>query len=796
MISSTSAPRLAAAALAVLPLVAGCRPEGNGDAPVGSSLRYLSPPPAHRLVVATLRNRLQPLEEDPDGILLAQLLQLLLARYPDIDVYPADQSALLELQGRLPTDPSGDEAAAILHLTGAETVLTGELDGSGDALAVELHLGPSSDGARQVVSRTGPASDPLAVAQRLAAEVRRRLTGDESPADATTTEARGPRPEHLSVPRQPEALRALAEGRRRLWLSDAAAAAELLAQAVAGERERPLPHLELARALHAIGSLGGARKEATRAVELGAGGSDDAHLEARALAALLEGAPRAAAELQRQRVEERPWASSPRFALVHALLEARDGRAAFSAIAELRSLPLGAVDRLRIELLAARAARVLGDAAGWLLLAESAEDRAAEIGLPLYEAQASLSVAEAQLALRHPERARESAERARELFLRLSHRRHGAMALAVAAVSDLAAGGSAQARALLRQAAEELRQERDAGNRATVLHNLALVALRTSDLATAEPLLRESLEVRRSLADSVGAAECLLRLAEIEHRRARQARDLHAEALALLEDDGLSPQEGAVALELAAHLAAARDLETSRATREQVRDVAIEAGDPTLEARARSDLAESLLARGELGSARHELERALSLFATLADAQGADRSRLLLAGLSSEEGRFGEAAALAEQVVGSSIESGDRGVESMARSILAWSHHELGRERAAADHMELARQAAEGAADPTVRLSVALAAARLEAATGGDVDSRRELESILAEARARDFVHIALESELALAEIELQRGESDAARRRLQEIAATAERVGWSLLADRARRAAGDLDDS
>jgi tetratricopeptide (TPR) repeat protein len=761
----------------------GCGPSTDDDASAGSGLRLLTPAPSVRLVVATLRGRDRPLTEDPDALLFTQLLQWLLdGEEEEIEIYPADQSALLELQGAGQTE-------ALHALTGSELVLTGTVHRGEESLAVEVELSREGDGSREPVSLDGPVGDPLRLVERVAAEVQNRL-GDVAGPSGSSMPDRSARPESAWIPRQADPLAALAAGRQRLWLSDAAGAAELLGRAATAAPHSVLVRLELSRALHSLGSLSRARAEARRAIELAGEGAGDGALELRALAALLDGSPRAAAEIQRRRVAARPWSAAPRFALVHALLEAGDGRAAFAAIAELRSLPLGTNDRLRIELLAARAAKSLDDPSGWMLLAETARDRAEAAGLPLVEAQAWLSMAEARLALGRPSGARTAAQSARRLFLSLSHRRHAAMARAIGAIAALGDGAVGEARTDLEGAADELRRERDAGNVASVLYNLGVLELQQGELTAAETRLRESLALRRGLAESVGAAECLSRLAEVELRRGREtdAHDLHGEALALLEEDGVSPQEGELVLELAVRLAPGERADLD-AARRLVLQAAVDAGDRTLEARARSDLGESLLTGAELRVARDQLERALTLFAELGDRPGADRCRLLLANVAAEERRFGEASTLAEQVVGGAVERGDSDLEAIARAIVAWSHLELGHPRAAADHMARAREAAAHTHDPATRLAVDLAAARTLAASGDVAAARKELLRVLDEAGEQGLEQASLEAELALAEIELLGDEVETGRRRLERVVARAQSAGWALLAERARRA-------
>lgn len=778
-------------------LLAACSPAPRNDGEVGSSLRLLEPPPTTRVVIATLESGDAPLSETRDGILLSQLLQLCLDG-GGVEVYAPEQTALLELQGLLSPDPTMDQMQRVHELTGADAMLTGIVRKQERALQVELTFASTASTASApiVISRSADEAHTLRLAGELASEIRGRLTNaDEDPgADPACSSS-------ASMPLETDSLRVLTEGRRRLWLSDPAAAAELIGRAAAEETDRALPHLELAKTLLVLGSFARAREEATRAAGLTAAGPAGELQQARVLTALLAGRPRRAAELQREGIAKEPWSAESRFALVRTLLRLEDGEAAFAAIAQLRSLPLGTYDRLRIELLAASAAQVLGDLAGWRLLAETARDRARESGFALLEAESWIHLSRAHRALGHAGEAAEAAQAARRIFLRLSHRRQAAMALAVAAMGQAAGGDSAAARRLLLQSAAELRRERDPGNVASVLHNLGVVELREGSMDAAAAYLREALDLRRSLADSVGAARSLLRLAEAQARDGHfdEADASYGRGLAVLDEDGLSPQEGSLALELAARLSARAGAASSppasstvEATRRRVLAIAAEAGDRRLEALAHCDLGEALMGGGELGAARAELEKSLALFGELEDASGTARARLLLASVAMEAEQFNQATTLARQVLEWALVENDAAHEAVARSILAWSHLRLGRQSAADDETERAREAAFRVTDPTARLTVLVAAARLEAIVHPAAEAPAELVRLLDEARRLGLARMAAEVELAIGEIEMERGDIESGRRRLAALAQQADRAGWGLLASKARRVSGN----
>lgn len=103
--------------------------------------------------------------------------------------------------------------------------------------------------------------------------------------------------------------------------------------------------------------------------------------------------------------------------------------------------------------------------------------------------------------------------------------------------------------------------------------------------------------------------------------------------------------------------------------------------------------------------------------------------------------------------------------------------------------MDRAAPLASKSEDRTVRLTVGITAARVRAALGETERAMKELQTILAEAERTGFVNLQFEARLALGEIELRSGKSNAGIARLQLLEKEAAAKGFNLLARKASRA-------
>jgi len=87
-----------------------------------------------------------------------------------------------------------------------------------------------------------------------------------------------------------------------------------------------------------------------------------------------------------------------------------------------------------------------------------------------------------------------------------------------------------------------------------------------------------------------------------------------------------------------------------------------------------------------------------------------------------------------------------------------------------------------------VRLRAAIGEARVQAAAGKTSEATRSLEETVATAKRQGYLEYQLESELAVAEIEIESGKAAAGSAMLKEVRTQAELKGFGSIAKRATR--------
>jgi predicted negative regulator of RcsB-dependent stress response len=202
-------------------------------------------------------------------------------------------------------------------------------------------------------------------------------------------------------------------------------------------------------------------------------------------------------------------------------------------------------------------------------------------------------------------------------------------------------------------------------------------------------------------------------------------------------------------------------------------------------------LGEVLLRRGDLAGARHRHEEALAMRSQMGEEKGAGESRMLLAGLTLEEGRARDAEAQLRGLPDAFRKVGAPEHEVHARAFHARALLAVGEVAAAQSEMRRARGLASPVIPPEVRFALAVAEGRVRAAAGDTAGATKSLEATAAEARAAGLKGYELEARLALAEVEMGSGRAEAGRARLRDIVSEARAKGLELLARQAAARAG-----
>jgi len=348
-----------------------------------------------------------------------------------------------------------------------------------------------------------------------------------------------------------------------------------------------------------------------------------------------------------------------------------------------------------------------------------------------------------------------------------------------------------QAREKAKEASDSFAEVGDLRGQSRVLNTLAAIEGDQGNLVGAESRFATAMENYRRLGDRVNQAEAtgnlgltLKRLGKLDEAALR-----FEQALALYRQLQNRSGEAAQLFFLAGIAFNQLNLEKAERYLAQSSSLATAIGDQTgiVDALAlEGDVAD---ARGDLAAVRGKREEALTRGRTLGDKNVVAESQLALADLEIEKGHPSPARAYAQDALdhfqAEHIPDGEAEAHAaLARALLA--QRSLAEARMA---IELADRLAATSREPEVKITVALAKARL-AEKAKPEDARRILADALQQAQAAGLGPLALEVRLAQGELEAAHGD----RRRAAELLAGLEKDarghGFVQIADRAARAA------
>jgi tetratricopeptide (TPR) repeat protein len=192
------------------------------------------------------------------------------------------------------------------------------------------------------------------------------------------------------------------------------------------------------------------------------------------------------------------------------------------------------------------------------------------------------------------------------------------------------------------------------------------------------------------------------------------------------------------------------------------------------------------LARSDLEGAYGSYVEALSIQNELGEKNSATYTQLSLAEVSLLRGQTAQAETLFRQTADDFRSQKDDDDESLARAGLTRA---LVLEKRLTEAQQEERRATEHAnrsADVTVRLTVAIASARLSASLGRYEEASRILRASLAEATKAGLLSFQFETQLALGEIAMMSGNDMDGRVVLNLLKKSANARGFSLIARRA----------
>jgi eukaryotic-like serine/threonine-protein kinase len=667
---------------------------------------------------------------------------------------PAESVARMKMELPLPdVDSLGAESLVRIRKNlGTDLVVVGSYAKVGESadgpIRVDLRLQDTRSGETiGAISEVGTEAHLLDLVSRTGQHLREKL-GLRAVTDKEAAEVA------IALPSKAEAAKPYSEGLAKLRIFDSLAARDLLQKAVTTEPDFALSHAGLATAWAQLGYDENARAEAKQAF-------DRSRNLSRAERLLVEGRYREmsrdwgrAIEIYRALFDFFPDNLDYGLALANAQYYANRWKDELETTAALRQLPAPLRDDPRIDLAETDAARSLGDSK----TAEAALARAAEkaraAGASLLLARARREQAWLFENSGKQDQVEGAIREAKQLYLAANDRQGVAAAATLEAIALERQGDYLGAK---KKYEESLGIYRVTGNKISLsseYDNLGDILLYLGDLTGAGRSYAEALATYRELGDQNGAALAKLGLGDVF-----LAQGKHSEAKAAYEE----------ALEICRQL-----------------------GNRSREASALADLSTLQRLAGDAVTARQNEAAAIAIFESIGDKSEAEHARMQTAALLLDEGKSGEAATIAEHaiVIFDETKAGRYAAEGkllIAQACLAQGHISEAKK-----NVDDVMKSAKDSHDQELELNAAIAAARIQAASGSvhDVsESKRQLNRSVVDAIAAGFADVAFEARLALGQVELNSGSLAAGRARLEALEKDSRVAGLVIAAQKASAA-------
>jgi tetratricopeptide (TPR) repeat protein len=665
---------------------------------------------------------------------------------------------------------------------GCDYVVAGSFLASGsrsvDSIRVDLRLQETQSGQTILTfSDSGNIGDMSDLLKRVGASLRNKL-GVAGPSDAESKAARA------ALPSNPEALRLYANGLTKLRTMDALGARDDLQKAVSLEPLLAVAHDALAEAWQILGYDENAQNEARLAVNLSEGLSQ---LDRRSI----EGHFRKLTADWDKAIEiyRSLWGvydDNPDYALELASVQtaAGKGRDALATLLQLQARPELREDP-RIDLAEAFAAESLSDIKLQQRSAARAAQEASARGARLLEAQAHWQNCAALLALGNLRDAQAACEQGSQSADYAGGQQVKARILTVLATIMKNEGHESQAMELRQEALHIVQQIGSRKDIIGALMNVADLQAVEGNVAGAQQNEKEAITIAREIGDkqqlvglennlasdlnTQGDTEQAKAFYEDALKTARESGDRGGIATTLQNLGTLSLQSGDLAV-------AEKEVREALATSQNARLQSITAA-------AFSNLGDIEVVKGEVAEAHTDYEEASKLFKEIEDHSNIAGIQLSLAKLALEEEKNAESESLAREAIKEFQAEKLTDSEADARNTLARSL--LAQGKIAEAQKEIASAAGLGAQDHTIKISIAVTAARLKARNGRTSEAQEELDVKLAESKRANLMGSQFDVRLASAEIKAESDPKSAAAS-LRDLDHDAKASGYLLVAAKA----------
>jgi serine/threonine protein kinase/tetratricopeptide (TPR) repeat protein len=315
-------------------------------------------------------------------------------------------------------------------------------------------------------------------------------------------------------------------------------------------------------------------------------------------------------------------------------------------------------------------------------------------------------------------------------------------------------GDHAAAEKSFLEALAEAREINDRGQALTLLNNLAAENQLSGNFAGAIRLYQQSLETARAIKDQAGIGRALSNIGTLYSIQGN-----FPAALQNIQDAMNTAQETGLKSDQVGFLYAMGDTK---------------------------------LAQGDLPAAESSYQAGASLAAQINDKMNIALGELSLAGLKLLQGKADEALALARKAAEEFHAEGVKDQESQSHNLIASCLLELNKPVGAAKEITAAQELLPQ--DPTVKLAVAITASRVALRNGKATQSKKELDTVAAEARRIGVPAIQFEARLAQGELGLFGGDKRASMAVVSSLQQEASRRGYKQFEVRAKEIAQQLN--
>jgi tetratricopeptide (TPR) repeat protein/tRNA A-37 threonylcarbamoyl transferase component Bud32 len=788
--------RIAAAlVLAALGLALGVVASRRDADPASPAATAASATAAMRPAVAVLGFRNLAGNEEAQWLstALAEMLTTELAAGESLRTIPGENIDRMKMELALADADSyaAETLAQIRQNLGTDLVVSGSYVTVGAAAAdgglrVDIRLQDAREGRTIfLVSETGRSAELFDIVSRAGTRLRERMGAAVVPAAMAAVRA--------SRPATSEAARLYAEGLTRLRRLDALNARQILDQAIQADPRFPLAHSALASAWAALGYDDRARQAAARAFELSTELSRSDRLA-------VEGTYREMASAWNDAIAI--WQTLSTFfpddvehvlRLANARIASGAAKEGLAAIEEFRKR-FPAVKDPRLELAEAAAAETLSDFKRMKAAASAAAAAGEAQGARLLVAAARLREGAAVLRQGRSEEAVARFEDAHRIYSEAGDRIGAARALnnLASAISDgpdtrrtvaLYEEGLAIARSIgnqdlvarflnnlaiqerragnfqasLKMNRESLAIRRETGDRtntAVSLNNIGNALLDLGDLAGASRHYEESAQISREIGDRRSMARALHNAAESLTLQGEIARARATTEEALRIRRGIDDPAGvATSLYGLGQITAMQgDLAAAKQTLTEALEMDRRLDRRRAVAYSLFQLGDVALLGGDLAEARRRHQEALEVRSELGERSTMAESRTALAGLMLEEGRAADAEVMAREAAAVLESQAAPESEARARAMMALAMLAQGRRAAADREVKRALQLVRNPQSVLARMSVGIAAARIEGAANPQ-PAIRTLETIRADAVGRGIPRLAFEARRAILQL-------------------------------------------